>query len=931
MKHLWLFFGITLATLCGCSQKAFPPKFTQTIPQPLASQESILDFNIPAPCQTLKFTGTLTDDEFKKLFACLNKNGTLNPIMPFLFDNAEDSPVFVDLYNKTFGEDPALRQEVLNTLDIFIQTGALQDILPVFSLFLSEFVNSKNFDTVLEPILKTILSNDISTFHSIQTMVASPLWPTFSRFLMESWLSGSLPMYFEALGYFFSNPDGMEPSTAQLFIETLEHLIKLKRPGTSPITLEDLYVLSYLKTPRNFLETLQHSFQPNDLSELLAELSDLLNHQTASYLSPERLGLLSDPTSSLGVDQRNASRKILKYHPKNDLTALVKLISSFHRGFSTNESLTLLDSMDIFVMGSKTAFEALPELGPDTPAAHIITNYSLWLSCARIEMKDPVFHRASLEDKVKLYSAGDILHPDESDLRTYTFAKHVKSYVTQQKAQFNRELNEFLETEEKPQIAKKEIQMQFGPILPLLAQSYEDSLRELAKHHFETINRPLLPTLSTDEQTLVTKIAEHLASEEQTSEPLSLFTLFKALEEVDSLALFFQKSLALLDNDYLFTTFENALYKITTDFLTYNQPVDHFLRSIENVDAESTFLNYALTSTLYGMNNKIPEKDQIVLISALENYQSLERLLTQRNLLKKVKKFILPFVKVIPAGQERRVLSLVSWLHSGKFLYDDTSFCLRSDHPLTETSDPSTQMGECFEPIDQISTLLSRMETSHFLQPSLDLVYAWGDTAETLNHVMTFLLQSESKQKLMKTLSRLSSLPPHLKTNLGKGIHTSVSEKDYESIAPLLLTLSEGDRMAISSQFPTLIAAPQERLITPILLDTKNLILTNKKPCIELLAHLPPVLTHEHLDDISRFLKKYTTHFPEKRILTQVLQSGQIEALLRITHHMIEQKKFQNMMKFVSRLIDQKQAQRSELEITLTLLIKLLKLQGGKK
>lgn len=857
MNPLWLAVLVLHLFTTGCSKPAPAPSLSLVSPLENlnTSQEAL---SIPDSCKGLKIVGELTVTDFKKLFDCLNKKGNLNSLEPLLFQNPENSSFFVKIYNDTFGKAQN-RKETLKLIESLEINGGLSDLLTLISLFITEFIDTPNFDQTLKKLLHAILTDNIELFPLLKTVVSYPHKEELLEIIRKALDNGVLANHFIHFGNFLREP--LVPE------QTIHFLNQAKLSDTPTFNLEDLYQLSFFKLPRGFLEVLYKLQMTSKLDTLLELTKNVTTHQTAAILTQERLKKMRSP-GSLSQEQEEASLEIVRKHPANDLAALVKLVSGLNRKFNEDETheRNLLYSLDTFIQGVKTAFDAEYTLGPDSAATRVVTIYSLFLNIAYLEIMSREFHAKSLDEKFSLYTNGALSQKfilDYQDQKT----RHVLAAYKQ-------------ELEKDPQYTP-------GDIRRLIRQR---------EREFKEKELPLL--LDAYKAFLHTKITNALSL--INTHPLFLnFTIYdfliKVKENKEPLALFGQKALLNLDNELLEKFIQEVIQGLLKDFFEFNRPVDQFLRSLDIEFSGSTWLSHTVNPLIHGFGNTLPMKDQMTLIAVIESYQALERLLITENKVNEIKEVLLPFLKVVSnTGQDQRVLNVVSALHSGKF-----------------TDGHSEEK----EPITHISRLLVSMIDSGFFKNILDLTAFLGKDADSINRFLEYLTRSYAKSEFLKNLDNHFSIEDSslLKEQIIYDVHTLTQSSELPLLTQKLSRLRSPPEHSflIGSDYPLLGA----------LKTLHGLAKEHPQAFKNILLEFGHFLTAPHIQKLESFLKKYKSPSTES-IITRMIKTGEIEMLFKITQKMLEENTFQKTHGFIKELIDS-----GELEKTLQLLIKLLRIQ----
>jgi len=157
-----LTFLILAALMMRCANPAETPNLDLTYSTQSPSPSVTSDFNIPDPCQQLKFVGELSIHDFRKLFLCLNHKGALDELQPLVLNHEEDTQLFVDLYNEVFGINPQLRHEMLALLDTLIENVKLNN----YSFYKKLDIKKKIFEYTMPVSLYENKKNLLKEFYN---------------------------------------------------------------------------------------------------------------------------------------------------------------------------------------------------------------------------------------------------------------------------------------------------------------------------------------------------------------------------------------------------------------------------------------------------------------------------------------------------------------------------------------------------------------------------------------------------------------------------------------------------------------------------------------------------------------------------------------------------------------------------------------------
>lgn len=388
-------------------------------------------------------------------------------------------------------------------------------------------------------------------------------------------------------------------------------------------------------------------YVPKPRLPILVKLTwDLSNRRTATTVTKDRLQKYYASSQTLTPEQQEATLAILEKHPANDLIAFVKLISSLNRKFVEDDSKeqNLLYSLDFFLQGVKTAFDAEPKLGPDSPATEVITFYSVFLNVAHLELMNPEFHTLSLENKFKHYMTSPLYLKLLTDYALQKTRQILFEYKTQLELE-----NRHTPSEIRRLLRQKERIFREKELPPLFA-FYKLSLEQNIRKILFLIN----------------------------SEPLFLNgTVYDFLEDLKNypgtIALYIEQFLLSLNSENLDKLFTEIVQGLLKNFFAFNTPVDQFMRSLDSEISGATWLSHTVDPLIHGFGDTIPMKDQITLIALIESYQASKELLITEDRGDDLKLVLIPFLKVISAmGQDEKLLNLMNKLHSGKFTDGNT-------------------------------------------------------------------------------------------------------------------------------------------------------------------------------------------------------------------------------------------------------------------
>ena len=893
--------GITFSVLAfGCTKNVQPPSLDFIHHTQTPENSSAHAFNIPNPCQSLKFIGELSIEDFRKLFLCLNHQGGLNGLQAVVLDDPKNTEIFVGLYNDLFGNNPVFRQELLDLLETLIQNGNLRQLLEMVSTLITNFIEAPDFHKTLKPLLTEILNDDLKFMPLLKEMTSYPDIEGLKRIFHEALLRGDFQNLLLSLHDFLrTEKNGL--TGAEILVQTLTKLSTLPIES-SHLVWEDLYALNYKNFPEYLLKTLFTLRLEGKLDRLVGLLEDLLNHSTATYLTEERMYKLRNEPQNLKPEQIEASQEVLSRHPQNDLVSMVKLISTLHRKFEedeTDQHRNFLYSADEFLQGVKKAFDANPDLGPDSQASRVLTVYSFFTNLAYHDLMSPEFHALSIEEKIKTYTSGNppgLFSEFLSDYET----QHVRAFVYKTKQALEEERDP--ENPDQPRWNAREIRR----LLRIKEKEFRDTVLPGLLEAYRTF-------LTQKVRTIVTRIHTPLF---ETEGAPSLYTFLETLKDVQSFSVLFERLLLNLELDGGLKIANQLVQTLLKDLFEFNRPVDAFLRSLDQFHSGASWLHHTVDPLIHGFGTYLPMKDQMTLIAVVENMQVLERLLTQENFLETLRDVLVPFVKAMSfENQDARVFRLIQSLHSGKF---------------------NAGASESTQPITQLMPLLVHFNETGFLQKTLETFAFLGKTPEPIGHLLTFLTLSEPKKFLLEWLDRTytSQDARLLQLGLTHQVHITSHPNDLPDLTAQLLKLSAPNKEdLILFTKDTLLNAPLQRPIDPVIQTLFSLSQKHPEALTQFLKTLSDFLNEDMISHISQFIldlnaiqsKKYA----KTNFLTHLIKNGQMERIFELTQNMLAHHQFQTTGIFLKQLITPHHKQQSELENALILLIKLLKLSGG--
>lgn len=887
-----LSLALAVIPLSGCGKRAAAPPPLSTPSHPTSVEQT--------PCHGIKIVGELSASDFTALFHCLNEKGGLEPLKPVLIGNLSNTAFFVQLYNEMFANNPTVRSQTFELLTSLEKNGGLKEFLAFISRFIEEFIETPDFNTHLKILLQTLLKDDIDLTGFLKTMIAYPEFSELSQMAETALNNGSFEHFLSAFGLFLKHKNNEGISGSQMVVETLKSLSGM-RTHDSAFGLEDLSQLSYHAALRNLLEALFRLQRAELLPTLARLLTDLTTRSTTAILTEERLRKLKETPEELTEEEKKASSEVLGKHPANDLSALIKLISSLHRGFMEDEDESrqqnILASLDIFLESVKGAFDAKKDQGPDAEASKVVTAYSLFMNIAYLEAMDERFHRKQPQEKFELYTATE--NPENN-----LYAKYLQNFTTRKTIDFKKRYDEyknFLKKErdpknpDKPRWTPEEI----AEKLRIFKEKLYEELPELQARYQHFLNEEVRRAL-------------HWINEKPIFLNKTFYDFLIELKSAKSIALFLEKLLLNLDNELLDKFIKEFMQGRLRDFFEFNRPLDAFMRSLYVEHSGATWFSGTILGVIHGFAKGMPMKDQITLIALVESAEPLEKLLIQENRIADIRSVLLPLLKAInAASQDERILNLFQWLHTGEF---------------------TNSRGESDEVITQLTPLLIEMMKSDFFNESLDFIAHIGKDAEIINRFLHFLLRSEPKKKFLNLYRSILTDEDHfiLRADIEHLLHITRGPADIEALISKIEKLSsdkKGELLKLASH-ESLLPTNVKRSLTPVLKTISSMVDQHPERLKNFGFHLGNFLTPDSVNKlVSVFLKYRETKnrlsiASQESLLIHLIKQDQMIPFLEIVERLLDEETFQSTHLFIKELIV-----RGEIERTLQLLSKILLLK----
>lgn len=880
--------ALAVIPLSGCGKRA-------VVPPPLLSTPSHQTSVEQTPCNGIKIVGELSTSEFTALFHCLNEKGGLEPLKPVLIGNLSNAAFFVQIYNEMFANNPTVRSQTFEILTSLEKNGGLKEFLAFISRFIEEFIETPDFNTHLKMLLQTLLKDDIDLTGLLKTIITYPEFLELSQMAEAMLNNGSLEHFLSAFGLFLKHKNKEGISDSQMLVETLKGLSGIETNG-SVFGLEDLSQLGYHATLRNLLEALFRLQRDGKLPKLAGLLTDLTNRSTTAILTEERLRKLKEAPEELTEEEKKASYEVLSKHPVNDLSALVKLISSLHRGFLEDEDESrqqnILASFDIFLQAVKGAFDAKKDQGPDAPASKVVTTYSLFMNIAYLEAMDERFHRKQPQEKFELYTVTE--NPEDN-----LYAKYLQNFTTRKTIDFKKRYDEyknFLKKErdpknpDKPRWTPEEI----AEKLRIFKEKLYEELPELQARYQRFLNEEV-------------RKAIHWINEKPIFLNKTFYDFLIELKSAKSIALFLEKLLLNLDNELLDKFIKEFMQGTLRDFFEFNRPLDAFMRSLYVEHSGATWFSGTILGVIHGFAKGMPMKDQIALIAFVESAEPLEKLLIEENRIEDIRSVLLPLLKAInAASQDEKILNLFQWLHTGEFI---------------------NNRGEKDQIMTQLMPLFMEMMKSGFFNETLNFIAHIGKEGEIINRFLYFLLLSKPKKTFLNLYRSILTEADHfvLRADIEHLLHIVRGPREIEELALKIQKLSSDKKEELLklASYEFLLPTHAERPLTPVLKTLSSLVNQHPEHLKNFLFHLGSFLTP---DSVSKFVSVLLKYRETKRqsasyenFLTHLIKKDQMIPFLKMVERLLDEETFQSTHLFIKELID-----RGEIERTLQLLSKIL-------
>jgi len=927
---------IGIVLISSCAPEVKPPNhpFYQPAQNQNLNGQIRGALNGADPCEGIKIVGPMSAEDFGRLFECLNRNGSLEPLRKIILNDTQNSGLFVKLYNKTFSAKPELRNNTLRIVRDLHDNGGLDDLLSFLSEMIKEFIDNDEFVDQLKPLLEDVLRDDLDLLGVLRAIVNYPESRELFRILRDAFDRNMLADYTIALGEFLRHEDANRVKGAENLVQTTRALFSLTALPNLPFTLEDLDQLNTHHIARSLLEVLYTLQREGKLPKLVKLISDLTVRQTTAVITAERREQLAHRRDELTDKQIVASQQLLALHPTSDLSALIKAASGLNRGFVEDErpglNQDLLASVDIFLNAVKTVFDNHNNphnvQGPDAVATKRIITYKIYTNIAHREIIDLAFYKKTPAEKEDIYK-------NESDPNYNFYTRYIDDFEELKDDHVSSAMNKLLVSEGHAASDAEAMSDKIAELFRFSEPDLETSTLRILKengHSDENASRialrlkTLMGSAGLEESfnTFVSFMDETVTSAiRDINKPIflefSVYDFLIKLKDVKSIALFIEKALINLDNEFLDKFVDDIIQGLLKKFFEFHKPVDDFMRTQYKPPSRSkaaqTVLSYTISELIWAFEGEYPKKDQITIISTLEAIQVLQRLLVKDNRIQDIREVVVPFISAINnQQQDERILRLLQFVHSGKF---------------TNGHSEAGQLANQLRP-----TLLQMIDTG-FLNTNLVLLAELGKDADPVNRFLSFLTLRKSKRAFIKELNNFAT--DEDSTELTNQIeYLACTATAPEDIDPLVveinkLAASEEKRDALATQAQTsLLGEKDERLITAVIETAKRMSLDMPDSLTTFMTHLGNFMTRSRVQQFTTFLDKFdaarhqnpmASSGSTESFLTQLIKRDEIEQFIQIVDQMLTDDIFKDTHLFFSDMIE-----REELKRTLHLMTSIL-------